>query len=234
VNPLLNSFTNGDLEADLQALFIQLYNDTLTTVDDEVNVYGAPHLGSLALIQRNLAQDGISVLNNVSEDGLRYLFRAWRYQNPQRGTHFLETYLRVLFGDVFEINQLYQKKDVPYPDHLVTMGDILASGGSESDYFLTSRLRVDLTTSEVPERVISALRTVVAARMVLEVRIAQSARSDFETACSVGMLNFFTASGVSSGPPEGAPPGNWQYDDVVVSKGGYVVSSGVQVQSTQA
>lgn len=230
MNPLLNSFTNGEVEADLQALFVRLYEETLATVDDEVNVYGAPHLGTLELIRRNLAQDGISVLNNVTEDGLRYLFRAWRFQNPRRGTHFLETYLRVLFGDVYEINQLYQKIGGVYPNDLVTMNDILLTGESESDYFLTSRLRVDLTTSEVPERVVSALRTVVAARMVLEVRIAQAARSDFEMGCSLSMLNFFTASGESLAPPSTDP--GWQYDGVVVSEGSYVVSSGVQVQST--
>lgn len=233
MNPLLNSFTNGEAEADLQALFIRLYDETLAAVDDEVNVYGAPHLGSLALIQRNLAQDGISVLNNVTEDGLKYLFRAWRFQNPRRGTHFMETYLRVLFGDVYEINQLYQKIGGTYPEELVTMADILQDGGSESDYFLTSRLRVDLNTSEVPERVVSALRTVVAARMVLEVRIAQSARSEFEMGCSLSMLNFFTASGESLAPA-GPLPGDWQYDGVVVSNGNYVVSNGLQVQSTQS
>lgn len=230
MNPLLNSFTNGEVETDLQALFVRLYEETLATVDDEVNVYGAPHLGTLALIQRNLAQDGISVLNNVTEEGLRYLFRAWRFQNPRRGTHFLETYLRVLFGDVYEINQLYQKIGGVYPSDLVTMNDILLAEESESDYFLTSRLRVDLTTSEVPERVVSALRTVVAARLVLEVRIAQAARSDFEMGCSLGMLTFFTASGESLAPA-GTLPGDWQYDGVVVSNGSYVVSNGVQVQS---
>lgn len=230
MNPLLNSFTNGEVEADLQALFVRLYEETLATVDDEVNVYGAPHLGTLALIQRNLAQDGISVLNNVTEEGLRYLFRAWRFQNPRRGTHFLEAYLRVLFGDVYDINQLYHRIDGIYPTDLKTMSDILLAGDSESDYFLTSRLRVDLTTSEVPERVVSALRTVVAARLVLEVRISQSARSEFEMGCSLSMLNFFSASGEALAPTDGIP--GWQYDGVVVSDGNYVVSNGLQVQST--
>jgi hypothetical protein len=111
------------------------------------------------------------------------------------------------------------------------MADILAGEDSESDYFLTSRLRVDLTTSEVPERVVSALRTVVAARIVLEVRIAQSALSEFEMGCSLSMLNFFAASGESISAT-GEYPGDWQYDGVVVSNGSYVVSSGLQVQST--
>lgn len=233
MNPLLNSFTNGDLEGDLQALFIRLYNETLAPTDDEINVYGAPHLGSLALLQRVFAQEGISVLSNITEDGLRYLFRAWRYQNPRRGTHFLETYLRVLFGDVYQINQLYQKIAGTYPNELRTLEEIQLARESESAYFLTSRLRVDLSTSEVPERVISALRTVVPARLVLEVRISQSAISTFEMASCLSMLNFFTATGSSVVADEPAPD-TWQYDGVVVSNGDYLVSNGYQVQSTMA
>lgn len=200
MNPLAQSFANGSIERELQALMIQLYDESLKDTADEINLYGAPHLGPLRLIQRSIAQDGLSVLSQATESGLRYLFKAWRFQNPRRGTHFLETYLRVLFGDVYEINQLWQKKSEPYPSDLRTREEIALNGESESDYFLTSRLRVDLTTDEVPERVIRALRTVVAARLVLEVRISQSARSDFGVGGVMSLVNFFQASGESLAP----------------------------------
>ena len=51
MNPLAQSFANGSIERELQALMIQLYDESLKDTADEINLYGAPHLGPLLLIQ---------------------------------------------------------------------------------------------------------------------------------------------------------------------------------------
>lgn len=181
MTPLVESFANGALEAELRDLFVRLYDETLAEKAQEIDVYGAPHLGPFPLIERHVAQDGLSVIRQDNEAALRYLFKAWRFRNPRRGTHFLATYLRVLFGD-YEIDQLYQKKSAAYPTLLRSEGDIEQLGHSLADYFLTSRLRVQLTTSIVPERILAAMKSVVAARLILQVRIAQSTRTEVGTA----------------------------------------------------
>lgn len=181
MKPLVESFANGTVEDELRQLFVRLYEETLAEKADEINVYGAPHLGPFSLIERHVAGDGLSVIREDNEAALRYLFKAWRFRNPRRGTHFLATYLRVLFGD-YEINQLYQKKSAPYPTLLRSEREIQQLGHSLADYFLTSRLRVQLVTSIVPERILAAMKSVVAARLILQVRIAQRTRMQVGTA----------------------------------------------------
>lgn len=171
--PLSKSWAVDENEDELRNLFIQLYGDTLKEKADEINVYGAPHIGPFALIEREVARDGLTVLRTTSEDAIRHLFLSWRFRNPRRGTHFLRTYLGVLFGPVFEISQLYQKKSEPYPTALASANEIGFLGESIADYFLTSRLRVDIETEVVPTRVLNAAKTAVAARFVLELRAAK-------------------------------------------------------------
>lgn len=197
MRPLVESFANGDVESDLRDLLVRLYDETLAETAAEIDVYGAPHLGPIGLIRRSISADGLSVLNQSSEARLRYLFKAWRFRNPRRGTHFLKTYLRALFGEVYDVNFLWQKKTEPYPTYLRTAEEMAIAGESESDFYLTSRLRVDLTTDLVPDRVVRALRTVVAARFVLEVRISQVATSGFGVAGVASISNFFSISGES-------------------------------------
>lgn len=198
MRPLVESFTNDELEADLRDLFVRLYDETMSGTAAEIDLYGAPHLGPISLVRRNIAADGLSVLSQSSEARLRYLFKAWRFRNPRRGTHFLATYLRALFGEVYEINQLWQRKADAYPQVLKTSAEIAADGESESAYFLTSRLRVDLTTDVIPTRVANALRTVVPARLVLDIRISQVGSNEFGSANVATFCTFFKVSGASA------------------------------------
>jgi len=198
LNPLAKGFANGDIEAELRDLFVRLYEETMSDAAAEINVYGAPHLGPLRLAQRSISADGLSVLNQMDEPRLRYLLKAWRFRNPRRGTHFLKTYLRILFGEVYEVNQLWQKKAAAYPTYLRTKAEMAVAGESESEFYLTSRLRVDLTTDQVPDRVASALRNTVPARFVLEIRLSQVASSELRTGGALTMVNFFTGSGTSA------------------------------------
>lgn len=186
MKPLQNSWAATQLEQELKDLLIKLYDDEMRAQADDINVYGAPFLGSFSLVERNVTQDGLTVLRQDDETAMRYLFKAWRFRNPQRGFHFLRTYLQCLFGSVYEVDQLWQKKTEPYPTFLLSKQEIGFAGESESDFYLTSRIRVDLDTTIVPDRIIRSLRTTIAARFLLDIRIAKRQQTTFGVANALG------------------------------------------------
>lgn len=172
--PLQRSAVADDVEAEFKALFLQLYRERVAPSVNELALYGMPHLGSIGIIERYVSNDGLAVLRTTTVDQIRYLFHAWRYNNPQRGTAFLGAYLSTLFGPVYTITQLWCHKDGKYPTDCLSQGEIADIGGKLDDYYLTSRLRVDIETPIVPERILRASRTAVAAKFVLELRIAKT------------------------------------------------------------
>lgn len=172
--PLQRSAAADDVEAEFKELFMQLYQDRLAGSVKELALYGMPQLGSIGLIERYVSNDGLAVLRTTTVEQIRHLFHAWRYNNPQRGTAFLSAYLNVLFGPVSTIDQLWCHKDAMYPTACVSAIEISNAGGDPEDYYLTSRLRVDIDTTIVPQRILRAARTAVAARFVLEIRVAKT------------------------------------------------------------
>ncbi|BAW27469.1 hypothetical protein [Pseudomonas putida] len=171
--PLQRSAAADDVEAEFKALFMKLFKDRLGDSVNDLAMYGMPHIGSIANIERYISADGLAVLRTTTVEQIRYLFHAWRYNNPQRGTAFLSTYLNVLFGPVFTISQLWCHKNAIYPEECLAEYEVKSKGGNFNDYYLTSRLRVDIETNLVPERILRAARTAVAAKFVLELRAAQ-------------------------------------------------------------
>lgn len=171
--PLVHSHDATALEAEMKDLFIKLYADAMAATADDINVYGAPHLGSFSLVERNIDMDGLTVLRETTEDRIRYLFRAWRHRNPERGMHFLRLYLAAIFGDRNQVTQLWQKKDAPYPEDLRTEAEITDAGLAVSQFFLTSRVRVDVDTEVVPAKLLASLKSAVAARILLNVRVSR-------------------------------------------------------------
>lgn len=172
--PLQHSHDATELEAELKDLFIRVYAAGLAATADDINVYGAPHLGSFALVERNIEQDGLTVLRETSEDRIRYLFKAWRHRNPERGLHFLRLYLAAIFGGGESVSQLWQRIGAEYPLHLRTRDEVDSAAENIDDYFLTSRVRVDLDTEVVPAKLLASLRSSVAARILLNVRIGRT------------------------------------------------------------
>lgn len=200
MTPLAHSWAADDLEAELRDLFIALFADMLESKADEIRLYGTPHLGPDALVQRAVSDDGLALLkpDELEAYKVRYLFKAFRHRNPERGLHFLRTYLRVLYGDYASAAQLWQKTADPYPTTLKTAEEITYTGSSPADYFLTSRVRVDLDTTQVADTLVRALKSVVAARLVLDVR---SARFTSNTMAMAGVFNgghvaFMSGTGV--------------------------------------
>lgn len=195
--PLVRSAEFDDVEAEFKALFMSLYQEHIGDQVDEVALYGMPHIGPDSLVERGLVVDGLAVLRTTTMDQIRHLFHAWRYRNPQRGTKFLAAYLNTLFGPVFTIDQLWCKKAGQYPVDLMSEAEMAAAGEKEADYFLTSRLRVDIETEIVPVRILKAARTAVAARFVLELRAARRTRLVFPIGMIAYSVNIVRSSGTA-------------------------------------
>jgi hypothetical protein len=174
IQPLENSVSaENQYETELMALFMQLFDDNFGELAERIGFYGMPHLGDFSLVERSVTSDGLAVLRDNTEDSLRYLFKAWRYLNTQRGTDFLELYMRVLLGDIFtEINQLWQPKAQPYGVGLKNEQLIIDGGETLDDYFLTSRIEILVEQPVLTQRVITAIQTAIAARIVLDIRQA--------------------------------------------------------------
>lgn len=171
--PLQRSAEYDEVETEFKALFTYLYLKHVDTPVMEANTLGMPHLGPDAFISRNLNNDGLALLNDTTSEKTRQLYLAWSYLNPQRGTDFLRFYLRALFGDVFTIEQLWCRKSGTYPVDVMSTADMRQAGEQLDDFFLTSRLRVDIETEIVPQRILNAARSAVAAKFVLELRAAR-------------------------------------------------------------
>lgn len=177
--PLQRSAEFDEVEAELKALFLSLYKKRLAAQVEELTLAPMPNLGGDEAISRGLNNDGLAMLRNTASENIRYLFHAWRYRNPQRGTKFLAIYLRALFGSVFTIAQLWCRKEGVYPVDVMSEQEIKDAGEDLADFFLTSRLRVDIETEIVPERILRAARTAVASRFVLELRAARRTLSTY-------------------------------------------------------
>ena len=202
LKPLQNSWDASQLEAELKALFIKLYDDHLRELADEINVYGAPHLGGIDLLEKVVTSEGLAILRDEDVDKMQYLSKSWRHLNPERGLHFLRTYLRVLFGEGHIVEQLWQKKSEPYPTATKSRAEIEAAAESMADYFLTSRVRVDLDTLLLTELVKKAILTSLAARFVAEVRVAKFSLQRLAFASVTGGAVVMDGRGYAILPPK--------------------------------
>jgi hypothetical protein len=176
--PLRQSAEGRTVESELKALFIHLYEQRLLEKADDLNVYGAAHLGSFALVERFVKADCLALLRNNDDGAMRYLYRAWRARNHGRGLHFLRTYLQLLWPDAWELDQLWQDKDQAYPTALIPAP---APNVAPPNHYLTSRLRVGIEgVTDTPDQIVRmtpALRSVIAAKFVLNVVITRKVES---------------------------------------------------------
>lgn len=171
--PLKYSHTNGKVEAELKDLLIRLFELHLCERAADVNVYGAPCFGSSSLNKRFLASNDISAINNAEikndRERLSYLTRALTYNNQKRGVWLLRTFIRCLWGNEFEIQQLWQPKEGTYPVNVKSEEEIIEDGKNLDDYFLTSRLRILLQSDakDFPQEVAHILKGTVPARLLI-------------------------------------------------------------------
>jgi len=204
--PLQNSWANNSLESDLKQLTVDLYTNNLKASADAINVYGAPYLGTADLVKKFIQQDGLTIINTDNDTDQMYVFKAWRYRNPRRGLHFARLYLQTLYPNNFTIDQLWQKTSAPYPTSLATTNDMADYGYNPASYWRTSRVRVDLTTTaNVPVQILTSLRTTLAARFVLELRVKASMATETGTATVMTACQIVrTVSNAAPGVPMGS------------------------------
>ena len=169
LTPLQHSAAYDKAEFELKQLTIRLWQKHFADPAQDINVYAAPHCGSRNLILKNLKADGIASFNtaNMTFDQARYLLLADRHKNQKRGLHFLRTFIKCAWGNAFEVNQLLQPKHQKYPNGLKTEFEIVDERLNRNDYFLTSRLRIELNgyLKRFPSDVARSVRSVLAARL---------------------------------------------------------------------
>jgi hypothetical protein len=167
LGPLANSHEADELEADIKAAFMQVFEYALRAKLARVERYGMPHRGDFETVERFVKAAGLALeRRDNAEPYMRELFRAWTSHNPKRGLHFLRFYLRLLWPRAFRLTQLWHLPGDPYP------------AGCREEYtpgaFLTSRVRLFLDISGDVDglalsKLVGSFRSVLPARLVLEV-----------------------------------------------------------------
>jgi hypothetical protein len=176
LQPLVASHEADDLEAELKALFKQMFDTYIRPDERYVNVLGMPQHGPRALVESSLAADGLAIYRgaDTASGAGAYLLRAWRAKNPKRGRHLLETYLQLLWPNVWKADQMWQDTGEDYPTALATE--------QTEDHFLTSRIEVTLparaTTGGDANAIASGLRASLPARMVMKMSIVDESTFD--------------------------------------------------------
>lgn len=171
LQPLAASAEADELEAELKALFMLMFERHVRPDERYVNVLGMPQHGPPELVNESLLSDGLSIYRgaDASSGAGAYLLRAWRAMNPKRGLHLLETYLQLLWPNVWSADQMWMSKapGAVYPNALSK-----TDGGN---HYLTSRVNVRLparvTTGGDLASIEQGLRASVPARIVLNLAI---------------------------------------------------------------
>lgn len=186
--PLIGSYEADDLEAELKSLFILMVDTYIRPTERYVNVLGMPQHGPRELIEASLVADGLSIYGGaeVASGAGSYLLRAWRAHNPKRGLALIQTYLQLLWPNVWTMHQMWQDKEEDYPTALST-----EDGGH---HYLTSRVNVSLparvTSGGDLNSIQSGLRAALPARIVMELAI------ESEENIGIGIANAFFSGAV--------------------------------------
>jgi len=199
LGPLRASHEADQLEAELKALFMDLFGQYVRPGLAALSTVGAPHLGDLDQLERAVKTDGLALQRAGSEGAMRYLHKAFRARNPKRGLHMLRAYVQVLFGSNWTMDQMWQAAGAVYPEDL--------SPTQEPGRFLTSRVHLEVVTSSSlgrPELLAQSLRSVIPARIVLQVSLRSlPIESTLQMACVVsGMANRARFTGEFGGSKE--------------------------------
>lgn len=166
LQPLQASFEYDQLESELKAVFLAVFESMIRPRERALNLYGMAHLGSEELVERNLKVDGLAVIRR-DPDSMRFLLKTWRARNPKRGLMFLKKYLQTVWPNHWIVDQLWHPiaKLDRYPE-------FKAVNGGPLTHILTSRVRVSIPVSVDDGTGLAslqrALQATMAARLVLE------------------------------------------------------------------
>lgn len=106
LDPLRRSFEYDQMESELKAVFMAVFERMIRPRERELNLYGMPHLGTMALIERALKDSGLALVRR-NEVRASFLLKAMRGRNPHRGTLFLARYLQSVWPNVWKIEPLW-------------------------------------------------------------------------------------------------------------------------------
>lgn len=166
---------NDPLAEGMNQLTVQLWRDNLAEQTFDINVLGAPHLGSFSLVRRAVNADGLALLSGEGEESAtRYLYRAWKGQNGNgRGLHFLRTYMQMLYPNKWSVAQMWQNTSLPYTVGMQTEQELDSPfGPGKSGWALTSRVRIgidyDAPLATSFSEMLKVLANVLPARIVPE------------------------------------------------------------------
>lgn len=185
----VKAFHDADeLEAQFKALSADVFKQYLRFVEREINAYGMPHLASFEQVERWVKADGLAMVRGSQEDPMRYLFKAWRGQNPKRGLHFLRTYLQLLWPGGWDAEQQWQRKNATYPTALSSGPELAIQKitNPRLTHFLTSRLNVDITaqgeSGDGLAQVARSLRYICGAKFLVNLRVLRRGKTDLRRA----------------------------------------------------
>lgn len=199
LEPIQASHEADELEAQFKQMTMEVFQESIRFLEREINVFGAPHLGSFEQVERWVKADGLAMVRGEDEDSMRYLFKAWRGQNPKRGLHFLRTYLQLLWPNGWSVSQLWQKKTAPYPLALATKDDFADGVDPAQTHYLTSRVNVDIETDEESglglSQVAKSIRYICGAKFLLALRVLRQSRMDFRMASIFSGTDMLLTSG---------------------------------------
>ncbi|MDD5273278.1 MAG: hypothetical protein PHU14_11215, partial [Methylovulum sp.] len=152
LKPLVNSDTFDAVEADLQNLFMYLFNTNLASDLFDANVLANPQLGSMVLVRKALDEMGVSVINQIlSDNQVRLIHKSWAWPHRQkRGLFMLRTLLQIIYQNGYKIEQYWHPKDSAsinnYPNEVFLQSQTF----DVSDTFLTSRILVTIPLDGQP------------------------------------------------------------------------------------
>jgi hypothetical protein len=170
--PLDASWEDDDVEADFKDAVMAVLNAMIVPRINQIHTYGMAHRGEFATVERAIKAAGLAMDRQSSRiEYMREVYRMWVARNPKRGLGFLQAYCRLLYPGGATVEQLWQRKDLPYTQGLT------ASPPNTTSYFLTSRVRVriaaaeDLSTTDLT-RARAVMQSIVPAKIVLEMQVA--------------------------------------------------------------
>lgn len=186
---LRESFDPPDYRAELKRLALDLFELHLSEAAFDANVLGMAHLGRFDLVRRSIQTDGLGMIRSDRQaSATRYLYRAWKQSETQgRGLHFLRTYMQLLYPNEWEVFQLWQEKDQPYPQ-----GATRHPRGDRTRFFLTSRVDILIPARATNVEQLPAMAPIVAstlpARIVPRFAVFERVNIHAKTGADIGLI----------------------------------------------
>ncbi|ABO60645.1 hypothetical protein LA345_39165 (plasmid) [Burkholderia vietnamiensis] len=139
LQPLQQSFERDQLESELKAVFLAVFESMIRANERRLNLYGMPHLGDAELVERALKDSGLAI---VKRDVTRssFLLQAARARNPRRGMIFLKQYLQAVWPNVWLVEPLWHPlaTSANYPADRTPLGTKTLTNGVSAVYDMAS------------------------------------------------------------------------------------------------